>query len=158
MRQILAALAASVALLMAPSGLSAKGATERIVISGGDLPAPIEITDPVVIQRFRIWAGPGTSSNEPQSLNADWSRGAAKPLEGAPVYQVSFVTTRGPYVVRYAIDAGNRGYVYLPGKADAEYEHNVWLILRGVEGAWFHARSEWEDLANPLIAKATKKR
>jgi hypothetical protein len=158
MCRIFTVVAALVGLLIAPAGLSAKGETLRIVISGGDLAAPVEITDSAVIVVFRIWAGPGTSTNNPQSLNVDWSRGTVKPPEGAPVYQVSFVTTRGPYIVRYAIDAANAGFVYLPGKTDAEYDHNVWLILRGVEGGWFHARVEWEKLANPLIAKAPKKR
>jgi hypothetical protein len=81
--------------------------------------------------------------------------------KGVPVYEVSFVTTRsnpGTYVVRYAIDpATKRGYVYLPGKTDAGYRDNVFLIYREVEGNWFHAWDEWEKLANPLIERARTK-
>jgi hypothetical protein len=82
----------------------------------------------------------------------------AKPPEGLEVYQISFLTTRqarNTYVVSYVIDpATNHGYVYLPGKTEAGYADNVWMIWRGVEGNWFHAWSAWEKLAHPLIAKA----
>ena len=153
-----AALTAMAALLLAPAQLLAKGETVKVRITGGDLAAPIEITDPALVARFQVWAGPGTSSNEAQSLNVDWSRGAADPPNGLRIYEVSFETTRqnpGTYVVRYAIDPStNQGYVYIPGKTDAGYRDNVWLILRGIEGQWFHAWSEWEKLADPLIAKA----
>ena len=44
--------------------------------------------------------------------------------------------------------------MYLPGKTDAGYRNNVWLIYRGIEGNWFHAWNEWENLAHPLIAEA----
>jgi hypothetical protein len=157
MRGAIAALVALATLLIAPVQLSAKGDTIRITITGGDLRAPIELTDPAIVSRYPVWSGPGTSSNEAQGLNVDWSRGVAEPPKVVQIYEVSFVTTRrdpGTYVVRYAIDPStNQGYVYLPGKADPGYRDNVWLIYRGVEGKWFHAWSEWEKLANPLITK-----
>lgn len=52
-----------------PVLLTAKGTTTRIVVTGPDLVSPIEIVEDV--GRFHVWAGPGTSSNEPQSLIAD---------------------------------------------------------------------------------------
>jgi hypothetical protein len=153
-----AALTAITALLILPVELSAKGETVRVTISGADLSAPIVIGDPEAVARFQVWAGPGTSGNEPQALNVDWSRGAVDRPEGLLIYEVSFATTRedrGTYMVRYALDPStNQGYVYLPGKTDKEYRDNVRLILRRVEGQWFHAWSEWEEVANPLIAKA----
>jgi hypothetical protein len=140
--------------------LFAKGTTVRIVISGGDLAEPVEITDPKVAACFHVWSGRGTSSGEPQSFIIDWLKGKAEAPKGHPVYQVSFVTTRldrTTYVVSYVVDPSTKqGYVYLPGKADPGYEDNVWLIYRGVEGNWFHAWSEWEGTAHPLIAKARK--
>jgi len=42
----------TLAFLIAPILLSAKGDTIRITITGGDLAAPIEITDPVIAGRF----------------------------------------------------------------------------------------------------------
>lgn len=78
--------------------------------------------------------------------------------ENISIYTVAFVTTRsnpGTYVVGYALDpATKQGYVYLPGKADAAYKDNVWLIYRGIEGKWFHASQKWQHLADPLIAKS----
>ena len=47
--------------LTAPTLLSAKGPTTRITISGGDLAAPIVLADPVLLQQFNVWAGPGTA-------------------------------------------------------------------------------------------------
>src|SRR5437879_3915591 len=107
MRGTFGALIAIVALLIAPVQLAAKGDTVRITINGGDLAAPIEITDPAVAARFHVWSG----------LIVDWSQGVVGPPKGLQIYEVSFVTTRrGPstYVVRYAIDPStNKGYVYL---------------------------------------------
>ena len=150
MRQKFVALTVSVALLFAPVYLLAKGDTVRIVINGGNLAAPIGITELAVAARFQVWS----------SLILDRSRGAVEPPKNLPIYNISFVTTRrnpGTYVVRYAVDpATNKGYVYVPGKTDAEYRDNVWLIYRGIEGHWFHACSEWEKLAHSRIARAPK--
>lgn len=144
--------------LVLPAIVSAKGDTVRITITGRDLAAPVVIVDTAVAARFHVWSGPGTSSNEAQGLNVDWSGGVADPPKDIELYEVSFVTTRrdrGTYVVRYGRDPStNLGYVYLPGKADAAYRNNVWLIYRGIEGNWFHAWGEWEKLVHPLIDKA----
>jgi hypothetical protein len=144
---------------IAPVLLAAGGETLRILIAGGDLDTPIEIADSVVA-RFHVWDGPGTSTDAPQGMNVDWSRGTASPPKGVPVYNVSFVTARqnpSAYVVRYAIDpATNHGYVYIPGRGEPEFRDNTWLIYRRLEGHWFHAWSEWEKFANPLIAGAKK--
>jgi len=152
---------ASLLLLIAALPLFAKGTTVRITITGGDLAAPIEITDPLVAG-FHVWSGAGTSSNESQGFIVDWSRGITQPPNIRQVYDVSFFTTRrdpGTYVVRYGIDPStNQGYVYLPGKNDAAYGDNTWLIYRGVEGNWFHAWNAWEQIEHPLIAKALKNR
>jgi hypothetical protein len=125
MRLAFAALTIIAVLAIVPAPVFAKGDTVRITITGGDLGAPIEITDPAIVRQYNVWAGRGTSSNEPHSVNIDWTQGIAEPPKRVPVYEVSFVTTRsnpGTYLVRYAIDpATKRGYVYLPGKTDAGY-------------------------------------
>lgn len=160
MRAPSTALTAILALVFIPCQLSAKGSTVRITIKGGGLAAPIEITDPEVASRFHVWSGPGTSSNQAQGLIVDWSRGVTEPPKDLQIYEVSFLTTRrnpSTYVVRYLVDPStNKGYVYLPGSTDAEYRDNVWLIYRRLEGKWFHAWSEWEKLAHPLILGALK--
>src|SRR6185436_13087587 len=93
MRRTFAALAGLLALLIVPVRLSAKGKTVWITIQGAALAAPIEITGQEAAD-FRVWTGPGTSSDEPQGLIVDWSRGISKPPEGLEVYEVSVLTTR----------------------------------------------------------------
>ena len=164
-------LSALIALLIVPVLLSAKGDTIRITIKGGNLAAPIEITDPALITRFNVWSGPGTQPassdgtrmpGEGRGLIVDWSRGTAEPPKGAQIYEVLFETSGhnpGTYAVRYLIDPStNQGYVYIPGKTDPSYRDNTWLIYRGIEGNWFHAWREWEAVAHPLVANAPKTR
>jgi len=166
MRGSLAVSVASLGLSIVPASQAAEMDTVKIIIAGGDLSAPIEITDPAVLAEFKVGAGPGhtlwLNSREGVPIAVyhgfivDWNRGEVAPPEGLKTYKVSFVTTRhdpGTYVVRYAIaPSTTQGYVYLPGKGDPGYQDDVRLILRGVEGNWFHAWSEWEKVANPLIA------
>lgn len=148
---------------------ASKMETVRVEIAGGNLRAPIVITDSAVTREIKVWAGPGHfrmtgNVREPipfaQGFIVDWSRGPAVPPAGLTTYDVAFVTTRrdpSTYVVRYAIDAATgHGYVYFPAKGERGYEDNVFLILRGVEGGWFHAWSKWEEVAHPLIREALR--
>jgi hypothetical protein len=169
MRGTFAVWAAGLLLLVPSPAQAGPMETVRITITRGDLAAPIEIADPTVTKSFQVWAGPGNFRRVgdadvpvifPQGFVIDWSRGVVEPPEGLTLYQVSFVTSRpipNTYRVRYIIDPStNRGYVYIPGKGEAEYADNTWLIFRGVEGKWFCAWSKWEELANRLIANAAK--
>ena len=143
MQRIALVLASIVALVLVPVTLFAKGNTVRIMISGRSLGAPIEITDPNVVRRFNIWAGPGTTSHGAEGLNVDWSRGVAHPPQGLESYNVSFASEHSQpstYLVGYALDpATGEGYVYIPGKPDTGYRENIQMIYRGTEGHWFHA-------------------
>jgi hypothetical protein len=115
-------LPAILALLIVPARLPAKGHTTKITIRRTDLAAPIKITDPKIVESFNVWTGPGTSSNQPQGLIVDWSRGVARPPQNLPVYEVLFFTTHPgrAYVVSYLIDPStDDGYVYLPGMTHA---------------------------------------
>jgi hypothetical protein len=98
-----------------------KGSPVLIVISGGGLAQPIEITDPAQLKAFDPWVG----------QFADWQE---KPLADAPCFRRSFEvqfymkwpgressSDRGNlqmiYDTRYC-STGNAGYVYLPGPAN----------------------------------------
>jgi hypothetical protein len=147
--------------LVLPLIVFAKGDTIRVVIRGATLSAPIEISNPALIDRFNVWSGPGTFPTVPEEgLNVDWPRGVAHAPEDLEKYTVSFVTTRShpsTYVVHYEVDpVTKQGYVYIPGKDDPAYGDNVWLIYRGMEGNWFYASKTWQALADPLISKNRK--
>lgn len=147
-----------VLLSAAPSRLFAKGQTTKIVIEGPDLSKPIVMTDRKILANFDVWAGPGTSTNEPDGFIIHWSQGAtAEPSKELPRYQASFYTDdqKGPsYVVYYRYDPSTKsGYVYLPGRADKWYWVNMGSIARGIEGNWFHARASWDSAAEPLILR-----
>ena len=145
-------------------------ATVRILIEGEQLKKTVEITDPRVLALFRVGDGPGNFRilpggirepiYPPQSFIVDWSGGIVTPPERLRVYEAFFVTThtvQNTYTVRYGIDPfTGEGFVYIPGKADAAYADNTWIILRGVEGNWSHAWSAWKNVANPLTANALK--
>lgn len=155
-----------VACLVTP--LWAKGPTTRIVISSPSLSAPIEITDPRLLDDIVVLSGPGTSSYGNPGASGfivDWSANVTSQRpSGLPRYDVSFYVARGrasatasreelAYIVRYEPDwDAGRGYIYLPGRDDDVYRLNVRTILRGVEGQWYRATDAWHELAAGLIS------
>lgn len=153
----------------------AKSEIIKIAIVGPGLTAPLEITDPTVLERFNIWNGPGVRVNgQPVHLQngldrlgafIDWSQGPlATPPGGSGLYDVTFhLGGREPmrdwhrrYFVKYSFDAATEGgYIYLPGRGDGEmYERNVFSIAHGAEGNWLHAAPAWEKYVRPRIAEA----
>jgi len=161
-----------VSLLMvlgAPVLLSAKGLTTRITVKGPDLSAPVEITDPKILGAFNVWAGAGVRVNNiPQrdGFIIDWASGVvAERPNGLRRYEVSFYVKYAnrplegqqeqlAYVVLYEPDAGGeRGYVYLPGRADEWYGLNTRAIHRGLEGKWFRATNAWQRAVSPLLSQ-----
>jgi len=147
-------------LVLVPDTVCAKAPTSKITIKGPGITSPIEITDPKVLANFRVWAGPGTSSDEQESLIVNWSQGAdAERPSGLQRYEVSFYVKakeeRLIYVVFYEYDPSTeQGYVYLPKYSEEWGKLNEGTILHGVEGHWFRASRAWESVARPLIAKA----
>jgi hypothetical protein len=163
MKVTIAVLLSAMLVASVSTPLLAKGKTVKITISGADLKRPIEIFDPKILANFSVWTGPGTSTADHQGLIIDWSEG---PVRETPdtlrKYQVSFyagapANERIVYVVYYAFSIGDeQGYVYLPGESDEWYGRNVRSIVRGVEGKWFRAWSDWERVARPLIENAER--
>jgi hypothetical protein len=169
MKRVLAIVCGLLVLLMAPAAAWAKGDMVLIEIRGGNLTAPLKITDPK-IQEFSVWAGPGVNGSTVENAEgfiADWRKGAvAQPADGVPRYELSFYagcrtapsclgeTPILVYVVSYAYDASSkRGYIYLPGTS-----RNVSTIYHGkdVEGRWFPATYAWEQFVRPRIAAASR--
>ena len=152
------AVAILVAISVIPVTLSAKEKTVKIVVSGGNLPSVLEITDSRILESFNVWTGPGTSLNDAEGFIVQWSRGAiAEPPSRLPQYQVSFYTERSAerpfYVVSYCYDPSlRRGFVHFPSFAEKWYPQDVDTIFRGVEGSWFFSRTVWDATIKPLIA------
>jgi len=175
MKNVLCAFAlAALALASAPA--SPKSQTIRLEISGASLAKPLEVTDAAILDRFSIWNGPGVRVND-QAIHMepadqerigafiDWPRGMVSILpSGLQRYDVTFHQGgrermhewHRRYVIRYEYDPSTEGgYIYLPGPTDGDdYKRNVFSIVHGIEGNWFHSSAAWERLVRPLIDKA----
>ncbi len=120
--------------------VGAKGKTVKLVVSGGGLREPIEISG-----RDVLFANPwGEEFVHP------WEA-MAEPSQALQRYEVSFYDELEPgnvqmkYVVDYAPNPQGRGAIHLPGRGDARYRLNASTILRdGHDGHWFPASDEWE--------------
>ena len=147
--------------------LAAKGGTSRIVISGGDLAAPRAIVDPILLERFHVWAGAGTYHSYAggpeiegtEGFIVDWAAGLAEERPaGLRRYEVAFHVAAGSaplvYTVLYERDVSTgRGYVYVPGRGDQWFPANARVIWRGhgFEGHWLHATRAWQEAAASAI-------
>jgi hypothetical protein len=163
---------ALITLALWPAFGVAKSQTIRIEVSGPTLAQPLEITDRSILSRFNFWNGPGVAVNgRPIHLRArdlerigafiDWPRGQLKEVpSGVQPFEVTFhqraTGNHARYVIRYAFDPPKAGgYIHLPGESDGDvYRANVFSIVHGVEGHWFHASPAWERVVRPLIERA----
>jgi len=142
-------------LLAAASFAYGKGSPDMILISGGGLLQPIEITDSASLNAFDPWRG----------QFADWQQ---KPFADAPCFRRSFEVLfymkwldkksldhgnlRMIYATRYC-STGLSGYVYLPGLGDPQYQQNIGAIMRGdAEGKWYPATPAWDSLLRNAMA------
>jgi len=136
-----------------PQLSAAKALTVKIVISGGKLADPIEITDKHVLAASDIWIGSFLDTTRP-------------PLEDPPVdiqrYEVIFYVKyrrddiRKAYAVYYCPSrAAEPGLIYLPGKGDPWQDLNWGTIVRdGRDGKWNYASAIWEDSIKLAISHA----
>ena len=149
------------ALLVILAGASrayGKGSPDLILVTGGALTRPIEITDATSLKAFDPWLG----------QFADWK---AKALAEAPcsrrsfevLFYMKYPTRRSSldrgdlkflYATRYC-SMGSISYVYLPGPGEWHYRENVGTIYRGDEdGKWHPATAAWHSLLSNAVASA----
>jgi hypothetical protein len=129
-------------LLSSASTAFAKGSADRISISGPGLTAPIEITDPGILEPFSPWS----------DAFFDQQRGVLteSPKTGN-VYQVT-LSLESDVLYAFNYIPGSPGIIYLPGEGDEWYETNISTIMRnGLEGQWLYASREWDDLIGGLL-------
>ena len=168
MKRVLNLVLAVLALSLLTESAWSKGPIVKIVIEGGQLTQPLEITDSDSLDKFTIWSGPGVGgwdmattippAGTPKFI-ADWTKGiATRPTCDSRLYQVRMFiggreAPRDTYEVLYSVDANsNTGYVYLPnGREDGFGLWNTYQIARGVEGNWFQSTREWDDFVRPLL-------
>ena len=167
MKRLLIVAAALAALV--PTSLVAKGATTRITITDISGVRSVNLVDPIVLARFNVWDGPGTFSGPPTQQTEstsgfiiDWRAGAiASRPRDLDEFAVEFFVRRGAeaperlaYTVVYARNPqSGDGFVYLPGRGDAQFPLNTQSIYRGAgyEGQWFRASQEWQQAAKQLL-------
>lgn len=153
-----------------------KGAVTRIVIEAGPGSEQVEITNKEILEKFTIWSGPGVGGwdivntipppGTPKFI-VDWTipfqedestgkEGRANQINCLVTF---YIEGRKPpkdtYEVLYAIAKGvHRGLVYLPSYPNDDFgKWNTFQIYRGVEGRWFYATKEWDELVRPLMGK-----
>jgi len=128
----------------------AKAPTCKIVIEGGSLHQPLEITDPKILDLSNVWMG--------RFIDSDHDP-VTEPPRGIGPYEISFYVKFGEndirkkYVLYYHPRSGSQpGYIYLPGRGDTWQYLNWSTIMReGDDGKWHYALPTWESLVKPLI-------
>src|SRR5262245_35422404 len=158
------AITGALIVVLLTASLSAKFATTKVTLTDTASGRSIEVTDPAVLKNFNVWSGPGTYSNGIEATRGfiiDWPEGVVSHRpNGLHRYQVTFFVNfdRPPreeavYVVFYEFDPSTRqGFVYLPGKGDAEFGRNVRSIIhKDFEGHWFHPTEGWQKAIDPML-------
>jgi hypothetical protein len=122
--------------------VNAKGPVVKLVVSGPDLPEPIEVTDPDAIDVVVYGATFIERDLGPQT------RASASPVNP---YEIRFFVdlpqgggVKMMYVVYFVWDnAERRGLVYFPGPSDAWYRRNVGTVALPTAGQWYYATEVW---------------
>ena len=152
--RFVAPLVTLVALFAYPQYAAGKAATIKMIISGPDLPTPLEITDEQILNLSNVWLG--------QFL--DNSHGHTEKPPGRLPYELSFYVKlreddlRLMYVAYYYPEPSTKqGQIYLPGHREPWYYLNGGTILReGQDGRCNYASPGWEALIKPVIAHAAR--
>jgi hypothetical protein len=132
-------------------------AADMILISGGELKHPVEITDPELLQQFDPWT----------AGFVDWER----PISGGDLgweYEIVYfkrgVESTTPYDrdgmtmiygMRYCIDKdGGPGSVFLAGRSDKFGPENVRTVWDGsYAGRWNRSTAAWHSLIEREVAQ-----
>ena len=125
----------------------AKGSPDKITITGPGLAAPIEITDPSILDQFNPWDGNFLDKNRTMVTDT--------PQDQAP-YEVLYYSRDpgGEFRLFYAFyylpaASGMRGQIYLPEEQDKRYVMNNETIAR--RSGWLYASPEWDSFMQRLL-------
>ena len=119
--------------------------TDMILISGGPLKHPIEITDSDLLTTFDPWVGPFVDWEQPASMgHCNWEYEVEYFKRGLEVPTTYDHDSLGLiYGLRYcAGDDGHPGYVNLAGRDDKFGPENVRTIWDGTQAGKWHASTQ----------------
>jgi hypothetical protein len=134
----------------------ARGYPDKIIIQGGNLERPIELSDRQILGKFSPWYG--------QFI--DWTNSPLAKPNDRPTYEVLFYVSwrdrKSPgkppqlkliFSFLYIPDpAGGPGLIYLPSRSDDKYRVNQATIMRDkYDGKWLQASVAWEEALKPLL-------
>ncbi len=140
---------------LAPATVQAKGNLSKAIITGSFLNSPVVVTDPTTLDAVDPF----------QAQFIDQTRGVrAAPPADDPRYRVEVYfeifldkdtgKDRLGYVFDYVPGKnGEAGWIYLPGKSDADFSLNQGTIIQGIwDGNWSYASPGWEQKASRILA------
>ena len=132
--------------------LAAKGKTTKVVVSGGGLPASVELTSSDALVNVFVGAYPTTGTLGCVTPQSFVGAEVSEPDRSFPRYTVSFwgrlpqtaKEAEVMYRVRYVLDKRTgEAFVYVPGPGDEEFELNRMTVKRPGEGKWHRAATTW---------------
>ena len=128
---------------------------DMIVVSGGELKHPVEITDPELLTQFDPWAGAFVDWDRVSGGRLGWEyeiRYFKRGIEPSTPYDRDGLTMI--YSFRYCIDEdGGPGSVYLDGRNDKFGPENVRMVWDGTQaGRWHPATSAWHAFIERTVA------
>jgi len=148
----------AVTLLLLSSVAISKASLSKLLVSGGKLSRPVELTASGVLRASNPWFG--TFIPQWNKATDDFTPG---PPEDSKRYELSFYAAFSDsapphiiYTAYYANDPGmHRCFVYLPGEHEQWYSTNASSILRPKQdGRWNLADLEWCEQLNAAIGRA----
>jgi DNA-binding beta-propeller fold protein YncE len=153
-RQTFSSLLLSVTLLTSSPALHGKADTVRVMIAGGGLTSPIQITETKILESSHAWGGEFLDASRPPLAEAPK---LASPYEVTLYSRIADNDIRKTCVFFYSLgSSGAAGVIYLPDKGQIWTLNSGTIIREGRDGKWSYASPTWEALVKPLIANAER--
>jgi hypothetical protein len=132
-----------------------EASADMIVVSGGELQHPVEITDPDLLSRLDPWAGPFVDWDQPARMgHCSWEydiRYFKRGIEHPTPYDRGDL--RMIYGVRYCLgDDREPGYVQLAGPTERFGPENVRAVWDGTQaGKWHPSTMAWKAFVEHAV-------
>jgi hypothetical protein len=128
---------------------------DMILVSGGELKHPVQITDPELLRQFDPWNGDFVDWDHVSGGRLGWEYEILyfkKRIEPSTPYDRDGLTMI--YGFRYCMDEdGGPGSVHLAGRNDKFGPENVRIIWDGTQaGRWHPATPSWHSFIEQTVA------